>query len=277
MKANADQIEFWNGRGGEHWVQLQEAMDRNLRRMHEAVTAFAAAKSGEKVFDVGCGTGTTTLALADAVGPSGRVTGVDISKPMLGHARARARAAGKAIEFIEADAASYPFKPENDLVFSRFGVMFFDDSPSAFANIRKALKPGGRLAFVCWRAPQENVWASVPLAAARPFLPPQPPADPLAPGPFAFSNPDRVKSILEGAGFTSVQTHKLDTSMYMGNSLDAAASQTMQIGPLSRMAADADADARTRIISAVRVALEPYATTEGVVPAAACWLVGAKA
>jgi ubiquinone/menaquinone biosynthesis C-methylase UbiE len=277
MAANEDQIKFWNGPGGEHWTELQETMDRNLGAIHAALLPFAAAKPGEHILDIGCGTGTTTLALADAAGPSGKLMGVDISKPMLGLARERAKKAGKPIEFVEADASAYPFKTEFDLVFSRFGVMFFDDPPAAFENIHRALKPTGRLAFVCWRTPPENAWASVPLAAARPFLPPSQPVDPLAPGPFAFADADRIKLILTQAGFRNVQTNKLDTAMSMGKSLDVAARQTLDIGPLSRAAAEAGDDARAKIIAAVRTALEKFATPEGVTPPAACWLVSAQA
>ncbi len=118
-----------------------------------ASCGFAAAKPGERVLDIGCGAGQTTFLLADAVGPNGRVTGVDISTPLLGR---RGAGAPKNVEFVKADAAFHPFKPEYDLIFSRFGVMFFDDPPAAFTNIRKGLKPGGRLAFVCWRPVADN-------------------------------------------------------------------------------------------------------------------------
>ncbi|HEY1707839.1 MAG TPA: methyltransferase domain-containing protein [Rhizomicrobium sp.] len=277
MTANADQIEFWNGRAGEHWVVQQTAMDRNMRGIHDAILAFAAPASGETVTDIGCGAGTTTLAIADAVGTGGKVTGVDISVPMLGLAKERAKAAGKAIDFINADASAYPFRTKSDLVFSRFGVMFFDSPPAAFANIHTALKPSGRIAFVCWRTPQENAWAFAPMMAARPFLPPQPPPDPLAPGPFAFADPDRIKMILTEAGFRAVKVEKLDSVMNLGPSLDGAVDMMMTMGPLSRALNEADDATRAKIRPAVRAALEPYVTADGVQPPAGCWLAGAKA
>ena len=276
MSANADQIEFWNGPAGRHWAEQQESMDRTLGKIHEAAIAFAAAKTGEKIVDIGCGSGTTTLALAETAGPTGTVMGVDISKPMLGLARLRAEKAGKPIAFIEADASAHSFVTENDLVFSRFGVMFFDNPGGAFANIRGALKLDGRLAFVCWRTPQENIWASAPMMAARPFLPPQPPVDPFAPGPFAFADGFRTKSILESAGFRNVRVVKLDSTMNLGSSLDAATQQMMEIGPVSRAVAEADEATRAKIFPAIRAALEPYVTADGVTPPAACWLVGAN-
>jgi SAM-dependent methyltransferase len=148
MTANEDQIKFWNETAGQNWTVLQERMDANLAAIGDAVLAFANAKPGEVVLDVGCGTGATSLALARA---GAKVTGLDISRPMLDLARSRAIQAGLDISFIEADASAHAFQPEFDLVFSRFGVMFFDDPVGAFANLHKALKPGGRLAFVCWR------------------------------------------------------------------------------------------------------------------------------
>src|SRR6266481_138118 len=150
QSANADQIKFWNGPGGEKWATYQTDMDRNLNDVTAAIMPFAAPELDERVLDIGCGAGQTSYLLAAAVGAHGHVTGVDISAPLLGVARARMGAA-KNMAFIDADAAFHPFTGEYDLVFSRFGVMFFDDPRAAFANIRKGLKPGGRLAFVCWR------------------------------------------------------------------------------------------------------------------------------
>jgi len=277
MPANQDQIAFWNDKAGQDWTALQTRMDTNLSRIHDAIMAFAAPKPGEAVLDVGCGTGTTSLALADAVGAAGRVMGLDVSQPMLGLAQTRGQ--GRAnLAFELADAAAHPFQPDYDLLFSRFGVMFFDDPVGAFANLHRALKPSGRLAFACWRTPQENPWASVPLTAARPLLPPQPPADPNAPGPFAFADPQRVLSILTDVGLHDVTLTPFDGVMPMGQDIGLIAEQTLQIGPLSRAAADADAPTRARIVEVVRDAMVAYRTPGGeVAPAVACWLVGARA
>jgi len=274
--ANQDQIKFWNEKAGREWVDLQERMDANLSGAHAAIMAFAAAQGGEHVLDIGCGTGTTSLALADSVGPRGTVTGADISRPMLELARRRAQ--GRAnLSFIEADASTHHFTSGSDLLFSRFGVMFFDDPAGAFANLRTALKPGGRLAFICWRTAPENRWASAPLAAARPFLPDQPPPDPLAPGPFAFADPDRIRAILGGAGFQDIHIEKRDGVMAMGGDSAVIAGQTLQIGPLSRAVGEADAATRARIVERVQSALEEFRTAEGeIAPPTACWLVGAR-
>jgi len=274
MSGNQDQIDYWNGPAGQRWAEAQESLDRTLASIGKAFLAFAAVKPGERVLDIGCGCGTTTLAFADAAGPNGRVTGLDISAPMLG--LARTRAAGRPIEFVQADASVHPFRAEYDVATSRFGVMFFADPVAAFANIRKALKPGGRLAFLCWRAMPDNVWAVVPFAAARDLLPAQPPPDPNAPGPFAFADPVRLRSILESAGFKAVRIEKLDSVMNMAPNAREAAQFALGIGPLARAAAELDDITKTKIVARVSEALKKYETPSGVALPAACWLVGAS-
>ena len=276
MSANADQIEYWNGPAGQRWAEAQDTMDRTMASITAALLPFVGAGPGEHILDIGCGSGGTTLEYAKAVGAKGRVVGADISKPMLGVARARAKAQGSTAEFIEADAAVYPFVPEFDVVASRFGVMFFADPVAAFANIAKALKPGGRLAFVCWRPMPENIWAAAPFAAARPYLPEQPAPDPHAPGPFAFADPARTIAILESAGFKNAAAQKLDTVMHVAKTAAEAAQFSLRIGPLSRAASEVDAATRVKIVDAVTAAMTKFETPHGVAPPAACWLVSAR-
>jgi SAM-dependent methyltransferase len=272
---NTQQIEFWNGPSGERWAALNETTERSLSFITAALMPFAAAKPGERVLDVGCGCGATTLALSRAVGPTGLCRGIDISRPMLEAARRRAKGNGE-IAFVEADAARYHFEPEYDLAFSRFGVMFFADPIGAFANIRSALKPTGRLAFVCWRALQENAWAARPLASAMDLLPPQPPFDPHAPGPFAFADHDRLLAILASAGFRDPAANRLDTLMNMGATLEDAVAAALSIGPLSRAAMELDDAARDTVRGRVRGVLAEFETPAGICPPAACWLVSAR-
>jgi len=276
MASNEQQIEYWNGRAGRRWAAQQERIDWNLAEITEAVIPFARAKPGEHILDIGCGCGTATLMLARAVRPNGSVAGVDISAPMLAVARARAHSGQADIPFIEADASVYDFQPTFDLVFSRFGVMFFADPFAAFANIHKAVAPKGRLAFVCWRSMPDNMWAAAPFAAAKHLLPPQEAPDPYAPGPFAFADGARLTDILSRAGFHDVALTKFDGAMNMGDTPAEAANEALNIGPLARAAAELDDAARAKILDVVATAMQKFATPRGIAPAAACWLVSAK-
>jgi len=274
MSDNTQQIEFWNGAVGQRWVDYQDSMDRNLASINDALMKFAAAKSGDRVLDIGCGCGTTTMMLADAVGPSGSVTGIDISKPMLGLAKSRTKASN--VTYIEADASTADLKSGFTLAFSRFGVMFFADPAAAFRNIRESLDAGGRMAFVCWRALQENAWAAEPIAAARDLLPPQPPIDPHAPGPFAFADTHRLMGILMKAGFATFSGTKLDSVMNMGP-LEDALDVSLRVGPLAAALREIKDDTLVaKIRERVRPVLQKYTTPEGTKPPAACWLIEAK-
>jgi SAM-dependent methyltransferase len=272
---NEQQIEYWNGAVGRRWATLQDRIDLQLNNIADALIPFANARPGERVLDIGCGCGTMTLRLGMAVAPDGSVAGLDISAPMLEVARARAQAMNADIPFLKSDASTHEFQPVFDLVFSRFGVMFFADPLAAFKNIRTALAPKGRLAFVCWRPFVENDWAAVPFTAAKPFLPAQPPSDPHAPGPFAFADAGRLKGILESAGFANIRIEKLDTTANLGATLEQAVDATLAVGPLARAASEVDDAIREKIRGAVKEALKPYATPAGVTPGVACWLVAA--
>ena len=272
MKNNTAQAEHWNGPAGQRWASLCDRHDYRLENIQNALMAFAAPERGMHVLDIGCGCGTTTLKLAEACAP-GRVLGLDISAPML--AAARARAASVAVEFVEADAATMKYQPKYDLVFSRFGMMFFADPVAAFAHIRTALKPSGRLAFSCWCAIKENDWVSLPFEAARDLLPPQAPQDPHAPGQFAFADHNRVRSILTGAGFRNICIERLATKVKLGADLDDAANGALGSGALLRAAAEVDEATREIIRGRLRNLMARYATPDGVALPGACWLVGA--
>jgi SAM-dependent methyltransferase len=272
---NAQQIEYWNGPVGERWAGLQEQIDLHLAEITGALLRFAAPRAGERVLDVGCGCGTTTLLLALKAEAEGAAAGIDISVPMLNVARARAMAQNADVVFVEADASGYEFQPVFDLVFSRFGIMFFADPAAAFGNLRMALTPGGRMVFVCWRTFEENRWAWEAMQAALPLLPPQEPGDPDAPGPFAFADGARLRRILESAGFARVEIEPFDGHVNMGATVQEAAAEALNVGPLARAATGLDEAVREKIRRVVEQVYTRYFTPSGVKPPAACWLVRA--
>jgi SAM-dependent methyltransferase len=272
--ANADQIAYWNATAGLTWAASQDLLDRQIDPLGRKAMAALAPQEGERILDVGCGCGQTSLELAELVGPGGEVLSVDISEPMLEVARARAEGLDQ-VSFLEADAQTHAF-PDGafDAVFSRFGVMFFADPVAAFANIAAALKPGGRLAFVCWRPLAENSWMSLPLIAALPHIPPPTPPDQNAPGPFAFANPDKVRAILAAAGFDEIALTPHNQAIG-GNDLEATIGLSLRVGPLGAVVRE-NPHLKTPVIEALRAALTPHLTPQGVFLPSATWIVEAR-
>ncbi|WP_309645663.1 class I SAM-dependent methyltransferase [Phenylobacterium sp.] len=272
-QGNAAQIEYWNAGVGDIWASLQDRMDAQLEPLGQEAERALTPAPGERILDIGCGAGQTSLALARAVSPGGAVLGVDISRPLLEVARGRA-GKGEAT-FLQADAQTYPFEAQSfDGVFSRFGVMFFADPVAAFANIRKALKPGGRLAFVCWRRPDENLFMTLPMTAASAYLPPAPPSDPEAPGPFAFADPERTRRILSEAGFEAIVTTPHDRKIGSGD-LEQTLGVALKVGPLGARLRE-HPEQRDKVIDAVREALRDHLGEDGVKLPSATWIVTAR-
>jgi ubiquinone/menaquinone biosynthesis C-methylase UbiE len=274
---NSDQAAYWNGPAGRRWMERQDTQDVLLAPISKLLLDRSRPEIGERVLDIGCGCGATTIELAQRVGPAGHVLGMDISAPMLRRARERAPA-GLPLEFVLADATVHAFEPgRSDLLFSRFGVMFFADPVLSFANMRKALRSGGRLAFASWREPRHNPWMMIALQEAYKHVPRLPELGPDHPGPFAFANEQRVRRILAEAGFSSIamEVCNLSLDVAVGQGLEAAVSGALQVGPVSRALEGQPPVVMATIANAVRTAYVPLAKGDSVPLPASVWIVTA--
>ena len=275
---DADMLAFWNGNGGDTWVARQEHTDITLTPVTDAFLAFAAPRLGERVVDIGCGCGAPTLEFACAVGASGRVTGLDISGPMLAEGERRASAAGITnVDWRQTDSATAALD-EYDLLSSAFGVMFFGDRVAAFTNMRRSAAPCARMALLCWRTLAENPWMEVPMTAAAQHLPPRPKSVPNAPGMFAFADPKHVTEVLTTAGWALPHFEKLemDLDIAAGLGLEEAVVQSTQIGAVNSWLRNQPAEVVSAVVASVRAALAPYANGASVRLPGAMWLISSR-
>ncbi|GEP10027.1 class I SAM-dependent methyltransferase [Methylobacterium gnaphalii] len=287
-EANRDQAEYWNGDVGQRWAASHSTLDAVFAPLTEALFMQAGLRPGNGVLDIGCGAGQTALHAARQVGASGRVVAADLSKPLLtvGRQRAAAEPATTApIEWIEADAQSNDFGQGTfEHALSRFGVMFFDDSVTAFANICRALAPGGRLTFLCWRALAENPWVQVPRDVVLPLVPDYEAMPTDAPGPFRFADPRTLSPLLGQAGFQDIACEPIDRLLTLSRSVDGPARGAVQaatdivinLGPVARLLRDRDPALRERAREIVADTLEARVHDGAVRLGAACWLVSAR-
>jgi SAM-dependent methyltransferase len=279
--ANREQAEHWNSEQTTgHWIAYQARHDRMLEPFLTLILDRATISSADRVLDVGCGCGATTRAAA-ARAPAGEVIGIDLSVPMLARARAEARSAALSnASFMEGDAQVHPFEPGSfDVVISRFGVMFFADPAAAFANLRTATRPGGRLVFACWQPVTENPWLLVPGAALAEHVALPDAGPPDAPGMFALADPGRVRDVLASAGWHDISLTPVHTPILVGGgrTVDETV-EFLRSGSMGRAAlAGADPATEARALASVRTALASHADSEGVHLGAAVWLVHAVA
>ncbi|SER19332.1 class I SAM-dependent methyltransferase [Sphingobium sp. YR768] len=278
MTAEKVQASDWNGRNGDQWVAHQASLDQMLAPFGAAAIAAAAPQPGDHILDIGCGAGDSSLHIAGLVGQAGTVMGLDISAALIERAGERARNSGSSALFQLADAARAPLPVATyDCLFSRFGVMFFDDPVAAFGHMRSALKPDGRLVFVCWRTAAENDWVSLPMGAIKGIVPstPPPPAD--APGPFSFGDGDRVRTILSAAGFADIALTPFDHAIPFASDVAAAVRRACDVGPLERALLHQSDAVRAQAMQAVGDAFAGRRTEEGVIINGAAWIVTATA
>lgn len=275
---NTGQRECWNGAMGNSWSSFQDALDEMMQPVSARLFDAAKINSGDRVLDIGCGCGPTTIAIARLAAPNGHATGIDISRLLLESARERSVKLGLPIDFVEADAATYRFTASYDKLFSRFGVMFFADPADAFRNLRTALKPGGEMLFACWRAMSENLWMGELASEAAKVvpMPPPPPSVGYAPGPAAFADKAFTKSMLERAGFKNVAIDPVDLPLNMpGKTLEERTAFYARVGPCAgamREATEAQRkELETLTRSWVKKAMDAGRSTQ----ASAIWLVRA--
>lgn len=278
--------EEWIGAQGREWAARASATDAVLGPFGQEARRRLEPKPGEHLLDLGCGAADSTLRLAEYVGESGRVTGVDVSPDLIQLARSRVGEHGS-ITLIEADAAQHDFGVGVfDGLYSRFGCMFFGDQPAAWANLHRAMKPGGRISLVVWRALEENEWARVPLEIAKELFGeeavPVPVAGPPEPGPFAWEDPKYFEPLLEGAGFREIVREKIEKKVPYGTGeaedpLDRGVEFTMRIGPLARRLKGADAATRKKAAKLLRRALREFEDEDAVRMTGRAWSITGRA
>jgi SAM-dependent methyltransferase len=270
--------EDWADAKGRFWASRADLVTRMLAEPGRHLADGAALQPGERVLDVGCGCGDSTLAAAGAVGPTGRVLGVDLSPAQLDVARERAGARGlDHVEVRMADAGEADLGERFDAVISRLGVMFFADPVAAFAHLREAMAADGRLTFVCWQDPELNPWITT---AARGFgevldVHPTPPDD--RPGGMAFRDPDRVRGILDGAGFEDIQIDGFACEIDLGDSADHAVDFARTMEYAATALAAAPADLAEAAVERARAALAAEEGPDGIRLEGRLWLVRARA
>jgi len=280
---NFDQIACWNGDMAANWVEHNALMEAMLAPVGERILDTLSLPATARALDVGCGCGLPTLSLAQRIGPDGSVIGIDVSAPMLALAEELAvqdTADRAEVTFLEADAQTHAFKPESlEIVFSRFGVMFFDDPVAAFRNIHNALTVNGQLAFCCWQPRAVNPFMTMPAMAALELLPAPPEMPPRTPGPFAFAEADYVEAILTQAGFKDIAITPISHPLVFGSglSVEEIVERLVNIGPIAQMVREAPEGLQQAIREKVIAAVSPfYEQSSGMTLDGQFWQVTAR-
>ncbi len=239
---NAAQESYWTSSAGLKWVRYQDDLDRLHQSVNERLIAYASPVAGERVLDIGCGAGATSMALAAEVGPTGSVLGIDISHTLLDRAEERRKSAGlERVQYVLTDAQTHPFAPDGfDLLISRFGVMFFADPVAAFGNVLSALRPGGRAVFASWAEAASNPWFSLTRDVAAGVLGEPTPPMPRAPGPLAFAETGYVLDILAKAGFSDGSVRREEVGLFHPGGLEAVTHLATVVGPAARVVQEFD-------------------------------------
>lgn len=270
-----EQATLWNGPSGRAWVETQDLLDQLFKPFEDLLVEAIAAKSRCRLLDVGCGTGSTTLAIASRLEAKNCCIGIDISGPMIAAARTRAERDGTSATFICANAQIHAFEPAQfNAIISRFGVMFFTNPVQAFANLRRSASEGAELRLIAWRSAEENPFMTEAERAAAPLFPMLPARRSNVPGHFAFANQHRVYSILEQSNWTEIAIRPIDVACSMPEK--ELTRYLTQLGPVGMVLQEADNETRTRIIETIRPAFDPYIHGTEVRFSAACWMISAR-
>lgn len=274
-------VDFWNEILVPKFVRFKHILVGGLSRHSEQIFPTLKVGAGDRALDVGCGFGDTAIELAMRVGPTGSVFGIDCCEAFLDFGRKDAeRLALKNIKFVEGDVQTYPFPPVYDFCFSRFGTQFFENPVAGLRNMRRALKPGGVMTMIVWRAIADNPCLGLPKNIILNYLPP--PGDDgrsCGPGPFSMADQPMVTKQLQIAGYSDIEFERVDAPMMVGRNLDDAIDFQLALGPageIYREAGDKAKQQHEQIIAGMKAALTPYVTPEGIVLDSSSWKITAR-
>ena len=274
-------VRFWNEVLVPKFTRYRHILVGGLTHHSAKVFPTLRVAEGDNAVDVGCGFGDTAIQLARLVGPRGSVLGIDCCNAFLEFGREDAKKAGVTnVEFVVGDAQSYPFDPEFDFCFSRFGTQFFENPVVGLRNMRKSLKPGGTMTMIVWRTIKDNPWLGLPKEIVLRFLPP--PGDDArtcGPGPFSMADREMVTRQLEVAGYAGIEFERVDAPLMVGNTLDDAVGFQIALGPAGEVYREAGDEAERRkgeIDAALKAELAKYRTPEGIVMDSSSWVISAR-
>lgn len=274
-------VDFWNEILVPKFIRFKHVLVDGLTHHSARVFPGLPVREGDRVVDVGCGFGDTAIQLAERVGPSGFVTGIDCCDAFLDWGRDDARSRGiDNVEFINADVQTHPFNGDRDFCFSRFGTQFFENPVAALRNMRTSLKPGGTMTMIVWRTVDDNPWLGVPKQIVLDFLPPPgEDARSCGPGPFSMADQEMVTKQLEIAGYGNIEFERIDAPLQVGNNPDDAVEFQLALGPAGEVYREAGEDAerqRDEIVAALKKELTRYETDEGIVMDSSSWKISAR-
>ncbi|SEO83552.1 Ubiquinone/menaquinone biosynthesis C-methylase UbiE [Salinihabitans flavidus] len=281
MQEASEYVDFWNRVLVPKFIRFRHILAEGTSNHSDQVLPTLGLEEGDRVVDIGCGFGDTAIELARRVGWSGAVLGIDCCDAFLDFGRREAAAAGISnLTFVEADVLTHRFEPVHDACFSRFGTQFFENPVAGLRNMRAALKPGGTMTMIVWRALEDNPCMNLPKQVILRFLPaPEDDADTCGPGPFSMADQSVVRRQLEAAGFEAIAFERVDAPVVMGKSLDDAVDFQLAIGPAGEIYREAGTIAEQRhedIVAALKRELAPFERPEGIVMSSGSWKVTAR-